>query len=113
MNTIGLIIAGWAVVATALGFAVFRLTPPPLTAKSEVSLLGSAAARSIFWAYLFAPYAAVVVIAPASLFIPAYFADPDPGWERHIRECVDSLSITWAVFMGVYIVRQILKKKWP
>lgn len=113
MNQIGLIIVGWVVLAIALGVVVFRFTPPPLIAKSEVSLIGSAAARSVFWSYIFAPYAAFVVIAPASLFIPAYLADPDPGWEQHMKECFYSLSITWAAFMFIYITRQIIKKKWP
>ncbi len=110
---IGVVIIGWLLVAVALGFIAFRLTPQPLAARSEVSLIGSVATRSVFWAYLFAPYGALVVIAPASLFIPAYIADPDPGWQQHIKECLYSLSITWAFFMVIYITRQVLKKKWP
>src|SRR6187549_3226592 len=113
MSLIALIIIGWMMVAIALGFAAFKLTSPPLAVKSASSLFRSVAARSLFWAYLFAPYIAFIIIAPASLLIPVYLTGSDPGQDQHIRECFYSLAITWAVFTGIYITRQILKKKWP
>lgn len=111
MNPIGIIILGWIVFGVALGIAAFRLTPHPLGASSEVSLVGSITVRSAFWAYLFAPYGAFVVIAPASLFIPAYLSDPDPGWQRHVKECLYSLLFTWLFFLIIYTVRQVIKKR--
>ena len=112
-----IIIISWIAVAVGLGVVAFRFTPRPLHVKDEMILLGSIAARSLFFAYLLSPYAVaapfVGIIAPASLFIPAYLVDTDPGAGTHIRNCITSILVTWAIFSGLYIFRQILLRRWP
>tara|TARA_R110002167_G_scaffold95998_2_gene254967 strand:- start:9 stop:362 length:354 start_codon:yes stop_codon:yes gene_type:complete len=117
METIGVIIACWLLGAAIFCGLAFWCTTPPLDAKDEMILVGSMGIRAAFWAYLFAPYGVaapfVGIIAPASLFIPAYIADSDPNRYSHIKSCLHSLAITWGVFMVIYISRQIMKRKWP
>ena len=117
MNTIGVVIISWIAVAFLLGRIVFRLTPSPLEVKDEMVLLGTIAARSFFFAYLFAPYVVtapfVGIIAPASLFIPAILMDTDPGREAALRGCMESIGVAMAIFATIYVVRQVAKRKWP
>ncbi len=117
MHSIGILILAWLAVAVGLGFAAFRFTPRPLDAKDEMVLLGAIGARSLFFAYLFAPYGVaapfVGIIAPASLFLPAYILDTSPGAQGHINNCITSILVTAAIISSIYISRQIIKRRWP